>query len=444
MAGSTPLIDQWRPEEPAPRTSRGRPAGDRSLSRERGRSPAPPRRGRGHDRNAAGRQSPSEHTTPASRRLSRTRERERSRSRRPRRSRERRSPTPRDPKDDLYRPSRNRAPGGERTSREHRHRHDSPPSAKRRRSISPSSAREHHKRSKRHRSPSLERSPERPRAAGKHTDTTSSPRPSRSDRPATRRSSPDSYVPSSTRRRSRSVDSHYRRAASPPRHRKRSTSPDRRERARRPESPRHSPSRRHLHRRRTPSVEDRRRDYRDTGGSSSRRERDPDVRTSRRSGRSPTPRSRRSPSPVSRRRSPPAKSEKRDPHSRLSPRRRASRSPPPAFTTRHKHRAESRASRDSERAARPSRPDSRRSSPERGRSGGYESDTARSAEGDKRMREGYPNQGRPSRPPVDTRSYSHTPPYATPSHASPQSQSPYPGGRGGWGGQQPYYGSHHG
>ncbi|OJD33008.1 cmgc cdk crk7 protein kinase [Diplodia corticola] len=61
------------------------------------------------------------------------------------------------------------------------------------------------------------------------------------------------------------------------------------------------------------------------------------------------------------------------------------------------------------------------------------------------MRDGYPNQGRPPRPPVDTRSYSHTPPYATPNHVSPQSQSPYPGGRGGgWGGQQPYYGSHHG
>lgn len=57
------------------------------------------------------------------------------------------------------------------------------------------------------------------------------------------------------------------------------------------------------------------------------------------------------------------------------------------------------------------------------------------------MRDPYPNQGRPTRPPVDTRSYSNTPPYATPSHLSPQSQSPYHGGRGGWSGQQPYYGN---
>ncbi|EKG18814.1 hypothetical protein MPH_03830 [Macrophomina phaseolina MS6] len=442
MAGSTPLIDQWRPEDPAPRTARGRAPVDRSLSRERGRSPAPARRGRAHDRTATGRHSPSEHTTPISRRRSRSRERERSRSRRPRRSRERRSPTPRDPKDDLYRPSRNRAPGGERTSHEHRHRHDSPPSAKRRRSISPSSARDHHRRSKRHRSSSLERSPERPRAAGKLPDTTSSPRPSRGDRTATRRSSLDSYIPSSTRRRSRSADSHYRRAASPPRHRKRSTSPDRRERTRRPESPHRSPSRRHTHRRRTPSVEDRRRHYRDTGGTSSKRERESDVRTSRQPGRSPTPRSRRSPSPVPRRRSPPAKSERKDHRPRVSPHRRSSRSPPPASTTRHKHRAESRASRESDRPVRASRPESRRTSRERGRS--YDSDTARSAEGDRRMREGYPNQGRPSRPPVDTRSYSNTPPYATPNHVSPQSQSPYTGGRGNWGTQPPFYGSHHG
>ena len=70
-------------------------------------------------------------------------------------------------------------------------------------------------------------------------------------------------------------------------------------------------------------------------------------------------------------------------------------------------------------------------------------------DGDAQIRESYPMHGmrsnsRPHRPPIDTRSnYSQSPSYVTPNnshHTSPQSGSPFAGGRGNWSGQQQYHG----
>lgn len=83
--------------------------------------------------------------------------------------------------------------------------------------------------------------------------------------------------------------------------------------------------------------------------------------------------------------------------------------------------------------------------------------TSDAADGDASLREAFPMHGmrasdvrgnqrsRPARPPVDSRQYSTSPQYVTPTgsyHGSPQSTSPYSGGRGGWGGQPPYHPQH--
>ena len=447
MAGSRRAqIDQWRPEESSIRDrDRERPL-ERSDSRER--SPAA-RRGRDdHDRNTK-RSQPGFGRLPSSkhsRARSRERSRSRSRTRRRSRSRGRHSPSPRGSRDDLYRPSRGRTPSVERVSHTHRHRrHNSPPSTKRRRSLTPSPPRDNSKRTKRRRSRSVERSPSRsrqPDSSRRVTDRAYSSRPPRTDRAVTRRPSPDSYIPSSTRRRSRSADSHYR---PPPKHRKRSITPDKKPTSRREESPRRYSPRRHYNRRHTPSVEGKDRSYKEASEKDLNRSRGLSSRPSRAFNRSRSPRYRQSPSRPARRSSPrPLRREKEPSHeprsSRLSPRRRPSRSPP-ALESRASARTDNK-EREHTKPGPGNKSFSRRNSPRPISSD--TSDTQKSADGDVKMRDPYPTQGRPPRPPADTRSnFSHSPPYMTPTQISPQSQSPYSNARGGWGGQ-PHYGSHQG
>lgn len=77
-------------------------------------------------------------------------------------------------------------------------------------------------------------------------------------------------------------------------------------------------------------------------------------------------------------------------------------------------------------------------------------------DGESRMREAFPMHGmrasdvhggkqRPPRPHIDTRQFSTSPQYVTPTSSyqgSPQSGSPYSGGRGGWSGQSHFHGQH--
>ncbi|OXV09278.1 hypothetical protein Egran_02957, partial [Elaphomyces granulatus] len=77
-------------------------------------------------------------------------------------------------------------------------------------------------------------------------------------------------------------------------------------------------------------------------------------------------------------------------------------------------------------------------------------------DGESRMREAFPMHGmrasdvhggkqRPPRPHIDTRQFSTSPQYVTPTSSyqgSPQSGSPYSGGRGGWSGQSHFPGQH--
>ena len=381
MAGlrRTQDIDQWRPEEASVRDS------DRSRERPRERindlRPASPAARAARDAPSrppeADTRSLAEHALGSERSLSRDPVRRHSRGA---------------SIDDRSR----REPSADRASHSHRHHHhhhhhhhhrdhrdhrDTTPSSKRHRSRS-ASPRDSHKRARRPRSRSTVRSRSRTRRAD------STHRSNRAYSPRIRVNSQrpsDTYVPpSSARRRSPSVDSHYRHLSH--RTRQRSTSPTRS--SRRGLSPRRSPPRRTADRSETSAVDPHERHRRlHTSRERSR------SRASRRA-RSPSPRRRRSPPPP-RRHSPPRARRER------SPRGSGRRSRSPALSSRHG-------------SAKPSRPTSRRDSP--APASGYNSDTSNSRADDIKMRGAYHHQGRGGP------GYGHSPPYH--------------GGRGGWNGNQ--------
>lgn len=387
MAGlrRTQDIDQWRPEEASVRDS------DRSREPERPRErindPRPSSPAARAARDTPRR--PHEADTRSLVEHAGARSRERSLSRDAVRRHSRGAS-----KDDRYR----REPSADRASHSHRHHHhhhhhrdhrdhrDTTPSSKRHRSRS-ASPRDSHKRVRRPRS----RSPVRSRSRTRRADSTHrssraySPRPLRSDRDHLSQRPSDTYVPpSSARRRSPSVDSHYRHLSH--RTRKRSVSPARS--SRRGLSPRRSPPRRTADRSETSVVDPHERNRR----LHSSRERSR-SRASRRA-RSPSPRRRRSPPPPRRHSPPRARGER-------SPRGPSRRSRSPALSSRHG-------------SAKPSRPTSRRDSP--APASGYHSDTSNSRAEDIKMRGAYHHQGRGGP------GYGHSPPYH--------------GGRGGWNGNQ--------
>lgn len=444
MAGSRPsaaVIDQWRPED----QTLDRVKGGRNLSLERHRSPDPGRRPR--DRHRAARDSGKAdvdvaHSSAKHSRV-RSRERKRSRSRERRRARVRsRSPSPeRAERSTVHRPSRARLPSEDRTSYHRRHGHDSPSSAKRRRSISPSPSRDfHRKRSRRGKgySPDRSPSPSRIRSAEnshRHSKQEFSSRPSRTERVPPRGSSPAPYFPP-PRRRSPSAETHHK--ASTGKHRRRSRTPDRQYTSRHESSPprRSSPSL-YTHRNKSPHSADKHKRYRDTGGESqSRRDKERNDRSYKRSFRSPSPlpehRSGSPSRPRSRTRKRGSEAEARHHRSQRSPSRRRSRSPN-AVAKSSDHRKDS-LKRGAAELGRGKSEISRK----RGESAGYDSESRRSFHEDDKMRGGT----RPHRPYQDTRNYSHSPPYMTPHQMSPHTQPMYNNGRGGW--AAPHYGSNQG
>jgi CTD kinase subunit alpha len=414
MAGSRRAqdIDQWRPEE---LSVRGR---DRARERPRERiddprplSPAP----------RAARDSSRRRTNDTDIRPSIKHARGRSRERSPSRDRTRRRS--RGESQEGRRTSR-RGPSSDRVPHSHRHHHhhhhhrDTTPSSKRHRSRSPS-PKSANKRAKRPRSRSLVRSRSRVRRAdstSRRGERARTP-PQRLDRErAPRRPTPDTYIPASKpRRRSPSADSHYRPVSHRPR--KRSHSPDRRPRRdepirraspsrsiRRPStSPRRSRERSHGHRL-----------TRDRESSRSRAPRPPRSRSPLRR-RSPVPTRRHSPSHARRDRSLLRRS--RSP--RVARPRRSSRSPSPIPRQRPETVV------GPEKLARATKETSLRGSP--APKSGYNSDTQRGD--DEKMRGAYQYQGRGGS------GFAQSPPYPPHNQYSPQGQSPYHGGRGGWNGQ---------
>ncbi|KAF2746054.1 Pkinase-domain-containing protein [Sporormia fimetaria CBS 119925] len=436
MAGSqqTQDVDQWRPEDSS---ARGR---ERKRSRERvadsraAPAPAsPPRAARDDRRRETHRD---EHST---RRDSRGRHRERSRSRDVVRRRSRAASR----EDDRYRPSKGRPPSPARAStpsqrHHHRSHRDTSTSAKRHRTRSPSPRRDSHKRSRRHLSRSRERSRSRirhPETSHRPAERAYSPRADRAERErAARRPTPDSYIPSTSRRRSRSAGSNYHSH----RARRRSPSPDRRSRRDGDVSPRRHSPRRHHRRLHTPSVDEREKPSHSSRKEKVRSRSRSHSRSRRRHHRSRTP-SRRPTPPPARRRSPLA--------SRITYSSRKSKSPPPPSarrasrspslvsskhvrsldTDRHKP-----SGKETDSSKRPSedRPPSRRGSAAEPTL----ASESRRVSDDDQMRS-YPCQGRGGAP------YGHSPPYpnsAPYGHGSP----PYRGGWSGQGGHQHSYQNH--
>ncbi|KAH9882401.1 hypothetical protein J1614_000637 [Plenodomus biglobosus] len=292
--------------------------------------------------------------------------------------------------------------GGHHDAHRHRHRHSSP-SSKRHRSRSPS-PRGSIKRARRIRSRSPVRSRSRTRRADsthRPADRATSPRSLRADRD---RPSTDTYIPpTSSRRRSPSIDSRYRPAPHRGHRRSRSITPDRR--SRREPTVGKSPPKRLGRRPASPLDQS--------------RERLP-SRTARERERS---RSRRS-SPVHSLRTRPSPRPSRSPLAH--PRHRAStaRSPVGRLPRSDKEHARNNTSI-------PARSSSRKGSPVA--SSGYHSDTSRGKEGGSKMRGGayqYQGRGGPG--------FQHSPPYPAHSQYPSQGHSPYQGARGGWNGQ-PHY-----
>ena len=315
--------------------------------------------------------------------------------------------------------------------RRHHHHH--------RRDTTPSSSKHHHSRSpsprgsskrvKRPRSRSSVRSrsrTRRPDSPGKTTARTHSPRSRPSDRDrAPRPSTPDAYLQSAShRRQSPSIDKHYRPASH--RSRKRSISSDRR--SRRELSPRALSPRRPDRRSTPPFGHTRERPYKH----SSTRDRTRSRSRGPRRVRSRSPPRRRSPASY-RRSSPPSSkrarlSPRRSRSPRLPVRRRPSRSPSPAPKSRHRLDQDTELAKSSHTSKRTSR----KGSPTPG--SGYNSDTSRGRGDDDKMRGAYQYQGRGG--------FQQSPPYPPHNQYSPQNQSPYHGGRGGWNNQSyPNHGS---
>jgi hypothetical protein len=406
-----PDIDQWRPEESSNRErERPRERPRERINDSRASSPAP-RAARDSSRHRAPNTDNRQHARARSRERSLSRERTRRRSRSISR-------------EDRFRGNRREASADRVAhSRRHNHHHrDTTPSSKRHPSRSPS-PKGSAKRVKRQRSRSIVRSRSRTRRADStHRPARAySPRPQRSDheRPP-RRPTPDTYIPPAlSRRRSPSPDTHYRPVAH--RARKRSISLDRR--SRRELSPRRLSPRRPDRRPVSPFDDPRERSYKP----GSARDRERSRSRAPRRPRSRTPPRRRSPAPL-RRGSPP--NPKR---ARLSPRRSRS---PRAPVRRRPSRSPSPASKPPPRTDKGAEPNksvhankttSRRASP--APASGYASDTSKAREDDDKMRGAYQYQGRGG--------FQQSPPYAPHNQYSPQNQSPYHGGRGGWNGQ-PY------
>jgi CTD kinase subunit alpha len=406
-----PDIDQWRPEDSSNR-ERERPT-ERPRERNndtRASSPAP-RAARDSSRHRAPNTDNRQHARarPRERSLSRERTRRRSRS---------------ISREDRFRGNRREASADRVAhSRRHNHHHrDTTPSSKRHPSRSPS-PKGSAKRVKRQRSRSIVRSRSRTRRADStHRPARAySPRPQRSDRERPpRRPTPDTYIPpASTRRRSPSPDTHYRPVAH--RARKRSISLDRR--SRREISPRRLSPRRPDRRPVSPFDDPRERSYKP--GSA----RDREISRSRapRRPRSRTPPRRRSPAPLRRGSPPNPKRARLSPRRSRSPRapvrRRPSRSPSPAS----KPPPRSDKGAESNKSVHANKTTSRRASP--APVSGYASDTSKAREDDDKMRGAYQYQGRGG--------FQQSPPYASHNQYSPQNQSPYHSGRGGWNGQ-PY------
>jgi CTD kinase subunit alpha len=383
------MVDQWRAGDDL----RDRPSHkhtDRAYRREPSpvssrRAPPPTREGksRGGDKAVATSSSTSNH-----RDRSREDKRDRGRARSP-------SPKPR-PQLDSHPTKRVRNPLEEKIERAQKRERDEisgPPQPKRRRTRSPSPSHSHRlSKPKRRDSRSRDRS-DRIERSGRPVERAFSPRrsphrESRTDRglelPAT-----DSYVPSTRRRRSRT----------PPPRKERRSSPVRRSRSPKP-----------------------RLDVRRGRERSRERERKP----------SPLPKSRKQ----VRSRSPAPKNS----------------SPPPQKPNRKERKKMQQPTRPiqsivGDRPASPLRPIP-----------SFDADNGPGPmDNNTQMREQFPMHGmraadfqnRPPRPHLDTRqpqSYAGSPQYMTPTsshHGSPQSGSPYSGGRGGWGGQ-PQFHPHHG
>ena len=403
-------IDQWRPEDSSIR--------DREPSRERSRvrnieartsSPVPRAA-----RDSSGHRAPDTHIRSSARHVrGRSRGRSLSRERARRRSRS-------ISEEDRYRASKREA-SADRAShshRHHRHHHrDTTPSSKRHHACSPS-PRGSAKRVKRQGSLSPVRSASRSRRAhspGRPPTRAYSPRPPRSDRDRPpRRTTPDTYFPPvSNRRRSPSVDSHYRPVAH--RARKRSVSLDRR--SRREISPRRTSPRRTDRRPISPFDDHRERSYKPHNTRDRARSRSRGSRRARSPSR-PPPR-RRSLGLPRRGSLPPRRS--RSPRSPI--RRRPSRSP--SLTSRPRQRLDKES--ESSKPALADRITSRQGSLAPG--SGYNSDASKSREDQGKMRGAYHYQGRGG--------FQQSPPYPAQNQYSPQHQSPYHGGRGGWN-NQPY------
>jgi CTD kinase subunit alpha len=416
--------DQWRPEEPAIRShEKGRPR-EQTLD---SRAPSPPPRAtqdRRDDRRDDRRRDTHDTDIRYSSRRGRSRSGSASRHRARRRSREG------SPEDSRYRSSRGRLPSADRVSlsqrHPHRHHRDTSASGKRHRTRSPSPQRESH-RTKRRRSRSRERSESRSRRPLSPRRSAARPfTPHRSDRDLDREplSTSKSYLPSTSRRRSRSVGSDYR--ARSHRDRRRSATPDRR--SRRDESRRrHSPRRHHHRHHRSPSAEDR-------TSSHIHKHRSKRHRSTSRSRSRSRPRHTRSRSPRPRRS--PASVRKHSPHSSRarSPRasaRRTSRSQSPILSKHSKDIEDG-----SRKPVRTSTANSRGGSPVEDL--GHTSDNQKSKDGDARMRGAYHHQGR------GNASYSHSPTYVPANQYSPQGQSPYGSSRGVWAGQPGHPYPHHG
>ncbi|KAH7079441.1 hypothetical protein FB567DRAFT_122333 [Paraphoma chrysanthemicola] len=414
MAGSRRAqdIDQWRPAEPSIRGRDSERAREHSRDRISDSRPlSPPRAARDSSRrrtNNTDTRPSDKHARGRSRDRSSSRDRARRRSHGASRDERRRHPR--------------RESSPDRASLSHRHHHrDHTPSSKRHRSRS-ASPKSSHKRAKRPRS----RSPARSKSRDRRTDSIQrrgerAHSPSqRADRErASRRPTPDSYIPPSSRRRSPSVDSHYRPISHRPR--KRSISPDKR--SRRDEPARRASPPRHNHRHNTPHRDSRERSRRH---SSTTRARERSRSRAPRPARSRSPIRRRSPAPL--RRSSPRHSTRARTPLRYSRSPRGPRSHQHSRSPSLKPRVRSDKEAEPVNSARRNQDITSRGSP--APASAYNSDTSKSKDDD-RMRGAYHYQGRGGGP-----GFTQSPSYPPNNQYSPQGQSPYHGGRGGWNSQQ--------
>ncbi|KAI9822551.1 MAG: kinase subunit of RNA polymerase II carboxy-terminal domain kinase I [Pycnora praestabilis] len=458
--GSQSMRDQWRVEDDQRDRSRARVR----VSRERRRrSSTPAGRAPGSERELKARGRKIDDTDPSipSERLSRHKGSDRrnfdigSSNKAAHRSRI-----------DLHSPKRTQELREGRTAHHVEDSQGSPPSGKRRRARSPSTSHSHRIRTRRDQSLSplrsdidvergIRRSRKR-RGSASPTSKSYTRFRDKQDQQLPARRSPDTYFPSSDRRRSRSPRARYR---APTSNRRRSTSPDPRSISKRIKDHRRlSPRRNRIDRRQSPTS-----DLADDKGLQvripSRYPSDSTHRSPRSSRRSPSPQSSR---PFARDTSPRSRRRSREFHSRSHKSRALSPAFPESLAKSESNQRKARIVDPSPLSSQVSPTSESRMvthdgnpppSPPRPIPSFTDSDDHNSMEGDIHTRESFSMHGmhhssRPSRPHVDTRqSFSTSPQYMTPTsshHGSPQSQSPYSNGRGGWGGQQQHFQGHHG